>query len=78
MATISKYETERYITKIFREYISVLKKAKQYNKEQNPQTDVLFKNITYVEHLINSTSLKQNIYDRLNHEGLKQLFSYTK
>lgn len=78
MATISKYETERYITKIFREYISVLKKAKQYNKEQNPQTDVLFKNITFVEHLINSTSLKQNIYDRLNHEGLKQLFSYTK
>ena len=78
MAMINKYEAERYITKIFREYISALKKARQYNKELDSKTDILFEDITHFEHLIKSTNLKQNIYDRLNHEGLKQLFDYTK
>ena len=78
MAMINKYEAERYITKIFREYISALKKTRQYNKELDSKTNILFKDISRFEHLIKSTNLKQNIYDRLNHEGLKQLFGYTK
>ena len=78
MAMINKYEAERYITKIFREYISALKKTRQYNKELDSKTNILFKDISRFEHLIKSTNLKQNIYDRLNHEGLKQLFVYTK
>ena len=46
MAMINKYEAERYITKIFREYISALKKTRQYNKELDSKTNILFKDIS--------------------------------
>lgn len=78
MAIINKYEAQRFIKKVFKEYISALKKSRQYNKELDPETNILFKDSTNFEHLINSSNLKQNIFDRLNHEGLKQLFDYSK
>lgn len=78
MTVINRYEAEEYITEIFNEYVSVVEKAKQYSEELSPETNILFENIESFEKLIRSSNLKKNIYERVNNEGIKQLFSYAK
>ena len=78
MATISRYKTEQYVTKIFKEYLGALKEAKRNKKKLLPEANILFEGMDEFAGFINSNNLQQKVYNRLNLEGIKELFNEAK
>ena len=78
MATISRYKVEQYVTKIFKEYLGALKEAKRNKKKLLPEANILFEGMDEFAGFINSNNLQQKVYNRLNLEGIKELFNEAK
>ena len=78
MATISRYKTEQYVTKIFKEYLGALKEAKRNKKKLLPEANILFEGMDEFAGFINSNTFQQKVYNRLNLEGIKELFNEAK
>ena len=78
MAAISRYKAEDYISRIFKEYPSSLKAAKQNKKKLLPEANILFEGMEEFDSFINSADFQQKVYDRLNTEGIKELFNEAK
>ena len=78
MATISRYKAEQYVTKIFKEYLGALKEAKRNKKKLLPEANILFEGMDEFAGFINSNNLQQKVYNRLNLEGIKELFNEAK
>ena len=78
MAAISRYKAEQYVTKIFKEYLGALKEAKRNKKKLLPEANILFEGMDEFAGFINSNNLQQKVYNRLNLEGIKELFNEAK
>ena len=78
MAAISRYKAEQYVTKIFKEYLGALKEAKRNKEKLLPEANILFEGMDEFEDFINSNNLQQKVYNRLNLEGIKELFNEAK
>ena len=78
MAAISRYKVEQYVTKIFKEYLGALKEAKRNKKKLLPEANILFEGMDEFAGFINSNNLQQKVYNRLNLEGIKELFNEAK
>ena len=78
MAAISRYKAEDYISRIFKEYLSSLKAAKQNKKKLLPEANILFEGMEEFDSFINSADFQQKVYNRLNLEGIKELFNEAK
>ena len=75
MGTIDRFTAEQYITQIFFDYLNALKKAKRNKKKLIPETNVLFEGMDDFKTFIKSPDLQLRVYNRLNLEGLKELFN---
>ena len=78
MAAISRYKAEQYVTKIFKEYLGALKEAKRNKKKLLPEANILFEGMDEFAGFINSNTFQQKVYNRLNLEGIKELFNEAK
>ena len=78
MAAISRYKAEQYVTKIFKEYLGALKEAKRNKEKLLPEANILFEGMDEFAGFINSNNLQQKVYNRLNLEGIKELFNEAK
>jgi len=78
MAAISRYKAEQYVTKIFKEYLGALKEAKRNKKKLLPEANILFEGMDEFAGFINSNTFQQKVYNRLNLEGIKELFNEVK
>lgn len=75
MDSIDRFTAEKYITQIFFDYLKALKKAKRNKKQLIPETNVLFEGMDDFKTFIKSPDLQLRVYNRLNLEGLKELFN---
>ena len=75
MGTIDRFTAEQYITQIFFDYLNALKKAKRNKKKLIPETNVLFEGMDDFKTFIKSPDLQLRVYNKLNLEGLKELFN---
>ena len=78
MAAISRYKAEKYISRIFKEYLTSLKAAKRNKKKLLPEANILFEGMDEFDSFINSADFQQKVYNRLNTQGIKELFNGAK
>ena len=75
MGTINIFTAESYITQIFSEYLDALQKAKKNKKKLIPEATNLFEGMDDFKTFIKSPDLQFRVYNRLNLDGIKELFS---